>query len=114
MKNTYNHFDNVIFRSFGADVIYNDNIREERNKIATQLFYNPVSTYPDPTPVRGRQKSRRPLRIGEYKDFRVIETKNLRHGCYFNLVYIPTGEVIAVDQVGYNIEWFVWWFYNRH
>lgn len=106
MEKTYNNFITNVYPTLNT---YNP----EHRKIADALFDNVVEEYPDPTPCRGRQKSRRPLRICVYKNFKVIEVRNTSHVCLWRLEYIPTGEIVTMDAVAYNIIWFMWWWYNR-
>lgn len=107
MKNTYNNFHNNIYHTLD---IYGNT---DRAKLFDTMFNNVVETYPDPVKPRGKQKSRRPLRVCAYRDFKVIETKNTCHGCWWTLVYKPTNEVVTTDAVAYSISWFVWWWYNH-
>ena len=109
MKNTYNNFNTNIYPSLPASVVYNN---KSHNEVFNEFFNNVVETYPDPTPVRGRQKARRPLRVCVYKDFKATETKNAAHTTLWTVEYIPTGEVVTTEAVPGTIGWFVWWWYN--
>lgn len=109
MKNTYRHFETTVYPSLPVSVVYNN---LDQKRVAESLFNNIIGTYPDPTPVRGKQKARRPLRVCLYKDFKVTETKNNMYGCLWSVEYVPTGEIIATEAVAHTIGWFVWWWYN--
>lgn len=108
MENTYKNFQNNHTSTFN---VYSN----PAHKAMWEEMCNPVDTYPDPRPVnpRSKQKTRRPLRICQYKDFRITETKNTHHGCWWTLEYIPTGEVVATNQILYHIALFLDWWYNQ-
>lgn len=109
MKNQFKYFEQVGYPSLPASVVYGNTVHKQ---ITEDLFNNVVETYPDPTPVRGKQKVRRPLRVCVYKDFKVTETKNNVYGCWWTVEYNPTGEVVTTEAVAGTIGWFIWWWYN--
>ena len=73
MKNQFKHFEQVGYPSLPASVVYGNTVHKQ---ITENLFNNVVETHPDLTPVRGKQKARRPLRVCVYKDFKVKKITN--------------------------------------